>query len=305
MQTVIIIIPILNEEELLEKFYISLKKKCLEIKRYKFKFLFVVDKSKDNTEKIIHKICNTDKQCSSIIMDDIYGHQECLYAGLVHSKSFDLIITMDGDFQHPINLIEKMILENEAGADAVFTIKKIKFKNNIITKFLSNCFYIFFNFVSEQKILNNSSDFRLVSKKILNQLLEKKYNSVPFLRSEFFKLSNRKKILTFDLEDRDAGSSKFTIFRLFKLAFLGLFLNYKRPIKIIFASFVISLISKFFLLDSFSSQNNEIVYLLTNYILILLILISFIVIIFWISGKIFFKKSKNKIFQIKKKINIK
>ena len=145
----------------------------------------------------------------------------------------------------------------------------------------------------------------MCQKKILNQLLEKKYNSVPFLRSEFFKLSNRKKILTFDLEDRDAGSSKFTIFRLFKLAFLGLFLNYKRPIKIIFASFVISLISKFFLLDSFSSQNNEIVYLLTNYILILLILISFIVIIFWISGKIFFKKSKNKIFQIKKKINIK
>ena len=120
MQTVIIIIPILNEEDLLEKFYISLKKKCLEIKRYKFKFLFVVDKSKDNTEKIIHKICNTDKQCSSIIMDDIYGHQECLYAGLVHSKSFDLIITMDGDFQHPINLIEKMILENDRGRCSVY-----------------------------------------------------------------------------------------------------------------------------------------------------------------------------------------
>ena len=55
MQTVIIIIPILNEEELLEKFYISLKKKCLEIKRYKFKFLFVVDKSKTILKKLFTK----------------------------------------------------------------------------------------------------------------------------------------------------------------------------------------------------------------------------------------------------------
>ena len=128
MKKVIIVIPILNEEKVLENFYNKLKKKCLELTKYKFNILFVVDKSNDNTENIINSICDKDKYCSAIIMDNIYGHQECLYAGLKNSKNFDIVITMDGDFQHPIYLIDKLLFEYENGADAVFTSKKIFYK---------------------------------------------------------------------------------------------------------------------------------------------------------------------------------
>jgi len=304
MQKVIIIIPILNEEKLLENFYNSLKKKCLELTKYEFKFLFVVDKSEDNTENIINKICDKDKKCSSIIMDDVYGHQECLFAGLENSKNFDLIITMDGDFQHPIELIEKMIFQYENGVEAVFTIKKIRYNKNSITKFLASLFYIFFNFMSEKKLLNNSSDFRLITNKILHRLLEKKWQSAPFLRGELLKLSESKKVIYFSPIDRSIGNSKFTILRRFKLAFLGLFISSKRPIKIIFYSFTVFLFGKFYLLNLFIPENNENVYNLLNYSLILLIMISITIMIYWIKLISIKKKSKIKIYEIKKKINI-
>ena len=304
MQKIIIVIPVLNEEELLESFYNSLKKKCLQIIKYEFKFLFVVDKSSDNTEKIINKICDKDKKCSCIIMDDVYGHQECLFAGLEYSKNFDLIITMDGDFQHPIELIEKMIIRYEKGADAVFTIKRMKYKKKSITKFLTNCFYIFFNLISEVKILNNSSDFRLITKKILHKLLKKKWNSVPFLRGELLKLSYNKKVLHFTPIDRNIGHSKFTILRLLRLAFLALLSSSERPIKIIFSLLIVFLLSEIYLLKSSFTQNSEIIFYLLNYFLILFIMLSFIIMLYWFKLKFFKNKSKNKIYQIKKRINI-
>ncbi len=304
MKKIIIVIPVLDEEELLESFYNTLKKKCLQIKKYEFKFLFVVDKSKDNTEKIINKICNRDKKCSCIIMDDIYGHQECLYAGLKYCKNFDVIITMDSDFQHPIELIESMIIRYEKGADAVFTVKRIKYKKKSIIKFFTNCFYIFFNLISEVKILNNSSDFRLITKKILHKLLKKKWNSVPFLRGEFLKLSNNKKVLYFTPIDRNIGESKFTILRLLRLAFLALLSSSERPIKIISSSLIIFIFSEIYLLKSSFSINSEIIFYLLNYFLILLIMLYSIVMLYWVKLKFFKNKSKSKIFRIKKKINI-
>ena len=46
----------------------------------------MVDKSTDNTEKIIHEICDNNKNAEAILMSSRYGHQECIYAGLEFQK---------------------------------------------------------------------------------------------------------------------------------------------------------------------------------------------------------------------------
>ena len=158
-----------------------------------------------------------------------------------------------------------MIIEYENGADGVFTIKKIQYKKNFITKMFASLFYIFFNLMSEEKLINNSSDFRLITNNVLNKLLEKNWKSAPFLRGELLKLSFEKKVLSFTPIDRTVGISKFTISRLFKLALLGLFASSKRPIKIIFSSFLLFLISKIYLINLFSYENKEIIYNFLNF----------------------------------------
>ena len=85
MKKIRIILPVYNEEESILEFY-ELKLNLLKIKNYNFDLLFVVDKSTDNTEKIIHEICDNNKNAEAILMSSRYGHQECIYAGLEFQK---------------------------------------------------------------------------------------------------------------------------------------------------------------------------------------------------------------------------
>ena len=85
--------------------------------------------TKVKTEIIIDKICNINKECSSIIMDDIYGHQECLYV----PRSFEKLwpYNYNGWWLSASNRLNwKNILERSR--EYVFTVKKIRFKAIII-----------------------------------------------------------------------------------------------------------------------------------------------------------------------------
>ena len=153
--------------------------------------------------------------------------------------------------------------------------------------------------------MSNSSDFRLITKKILKKFLEKKWKYAPFLRGEFVKLSENKKILSYSTFDRTTGKSKFTFSKLFKLAAFGLFTNSNRAIKLIFFSSIASLLSKVYLLNIIFNQNDSIFYKLINFFLILLFTVCLLTMIYWIRLKLEIKKkTKNKIYEIKKKLNI-
>ena len=108
MKKIRILLPVYNEEDSILEFYNELKSALSKMSNYSFDILFVVDKSSDNTENHIEKICEGNKNCEALLMSSRFGHQECIYAGLEYSKKYDAVLMMDCDFQHPIELINEI-----------------------------------------------------------------------------------------------------------------------------------------------------------------------------------------------------
>ncbi|MFQ6119458.1 MAG: glycosyltransferase family 2 protein, partial [Methanosarcinales archaeon] len=214
-----IIVPVYNEEEVLESFYEALIQVLKEIKK-PYEIIFVNDGSDDATENIVLKLVEKDPCVRIISLSRNFGHQIALAAGIAYSTG-DAIITMDGDLQHPPELIPEMVSLWEKGFEIVNT-RRTKTKGiNFIKRITSWGYYFIINKLSGTKIDPGSADFRLIDRKvanILNQLKEKHrffrglVNWVGFRGTEIDYIANR----------RLAGKTKYSFSRMLNFADKGI-----------------------------------------------------------------------------------
>lgn len=114
-----IIIPVFNEQENI----IPLQEEIIKYCPNNFELIFIDDGSTDESFKRIENISNKDRRYKCISLSRNFGHQNALMAGMLHASG-DVIITMDGDIQHPPSLIPQMLRYIEEGNDIVFTHRK-------------------------------------------------------------------------------------------------------------------------------------------------------------------------------------
>ena len=121
-KTIGIIIPIMNEEGNISAIVQRLDKVFTEkaMSIYDPYILFIDDGSSDNTLKAIKTIMENNKSVHYISFSRNFGHQYALKAGLDHVKT-DCAICMDGDLQHPPELIPALVKEWENGHEIVNT----------------------------------------------------------------------------------------------------------------------------------------------------------------------------------------
>ena len=124
MKNIAIIAPVYNEQEVIEIFYARLSEVLKDIRGIRFTICFIVDKSSDNTEQILRNLAKSRKELKILLMSSRFGHQQALMAGIEKSLESDAIIMMDGDLQHPPELIPILIENFLDGNDVVYTIRK-------------------------------------------------------------------------------------------------------------------------------------------------------------------------------------
>ena len=115
-----IIIPIFNEEDNISIIYNKIK--GLKIHE-NYSIIFIDDGSKDKSWNEIKKLIKKDKKVKGISFSRNFGHQISLSAGIDYSNS-DILIMMDGDLQHPPELIPQMLNKFYENYDVVQMVKK-------------------------------------------------------------------------------------------------------------------------------------------------------------------------------------
>ena len=140
---------------------------------------------------------------------------------------------MDGDLQHPPELIPQMLNKFYENYDVVQMVKKDQGKRNILQKILSFFFYKIFNKLSKINLSSNVSDFRLLSKKATLQLKNIKEKN-RFIRGLSLWIGFRYTELEYKVGKRIYNKSKYNIIELFKLASFGIFAFSDFPLKISF-----------------------------------------------------------------------
>lgn len=216
-----VIVPIFNEGLSLCGFHTKLKA-VLETVPYKHRILYVNDGSTDQTLAILKHIHASDQNVDYLSFSRNFGHQAALTAGLQHVGN-NIVVMMDGDGQHPPELISEMLRLYEDGYDIVQTQRvDLAQPGSRWKRMTSHGFYWIVSQVGEVKLLPGSADFRLISKDVVNALRSmKEYHR--FLRGMTSWLGFRTIILPYQPSQRIAGETKYSIRKMLRLATDGLF----------------------------------------------------------------------------------
>jgi glycosyltransferase involved in cell wall biosynthesis len=209
-----IIIPLFNEEEALPALH---KQLCAVIDnlKYEFNLCYVNDGSNDNTQIVLLGIKEQDCRVRVLELSRNFGHQAALTAGLDHSCG-DFAITMDGDGQHPPELIPEMIKLAETGYDVVIA-QRMDEETASLKNTTSRLFYRLINTIGDTNIQAGAADFRLLKKPVIEALRNmREYHRL--LRGMVAWMGYRTIILPYKQPSRLGGKTKYSVQKMLRLA---------------------------------------------------------------------------------------
>ena len=217
MDKISVIVPCYNEEESLPLCYDAIKKVIKKMKEVSFELIFVDDGSKDKTLTIIKDLAKDDKQVKYISFSRNFGKEAAIYAGLEYSSG-DYVTLLDADLQEPPELIEKMykIITTE-DVDCVGLKTDEHKEYGFVRRFFTRCYYKLIAKLSKVEMVPGARDFRLMTRQMVNAVLElKEYNR--YSKGIFSFVGFKTKWLTYKVPLRVAGKSKWSFFKLFTYA---------------------------------------------------------------------------------------
>ncbi len=212
-----LVIPIFNEADVVEQTHSNVRA-VVDSLPYDFNFIYVDDGSNDGTVDTLRKIADADPRISLLQLSRNFGHQAALTAGMDASRS-DMVITMDGDGQHPPAMIPKMIALIEQGYDIVQAQRIVAQDERSMSfkKITSNLFYRLINVISGTQILQGAADFRALSKNALDGL-RSMHEYHRFLRGMISWMGYASVILPYHEPKRVGGKSKYSLGKMLRLA---------------------------------------------------------------------------------------
>lgn len=231
MKKISIIIPCYNEEEMLFHFYKEITSVAKDMYPVDFEFIFIDDGSTDNTLNIIIDLKKKDKQIKYISFSRNFGKEAAIYAGLKKSTG-DYVALMDADLQDPPTLLIEMYhFVTYEGYDSVATRRTNRKGEARIRSIFANLFYWIMQQISDSEIINGARDYRLMSRQMVNAILElSEYNR--FSKGIFGWIGFKTKWIDYENMERIAGHTKWSFWKLFQYSIEGILAFSTKPLAI-------------------------------------------------------------------------
>ena len=215
MDTLYVVVPCYNEEEVLPETSKQLLSKITELMHSgkiseKSRIVFVNDGSKDRTWKIIENLHNENPIFQGISLTRNKGHQNALLAGLMTAKNYcDMAISLDADLQDDIDAIDKMIDKYYDGCEIVYGVRNARDSDTVFKRKTAGSYYKVMKFMGAD-IVSESADYRLMSKRSLEGLAEFKEVNL-FLRGVVPMIGYKSDVVYYARKERFAGESKYPL----------------------------------------------------------------------------------------------
>lgn len=215
MTDVALVIPVFNEAGVIETTHVKITA-VIDALPYCFRIYYVDDGSTDGTDVSLERLAALDERVQILSLSRNFGHQAALTAGLDHAEG-EVIISLDGDGQHPPEMIPQMIQLIEQGYDIVQAQRIEEDGGFSFKKVTSDGFYWLINKISGTRIQQGAADFRALSRQALDAL-----KSMPeyhrFLRGMIAWVGYKSVILPYHEQKRMAGQSKYSLGKMLRLA---------------------------------------------------------------------------------------
>lgn len=224
-----VVVPMFDEQDNLTKLVERLVA-VLENLETSYEIILVDDGSRDATWSRIQESSKRYQHLLGLRLARNFGHQAALLAGLRRARG-QAVISLDGDLQHPPELIPKMVAAWEGGAAVVETQRHYNAQTSRFKILSSLWFYRLFSAISDVQIEPGRSDFRLLDRRALEQMLAF-HQSDLFLRGVVGWLDFPSVDIEFEAANRQSGESKYTLKRMLRFARGGIVAFSTKPLHI-------------------------------------------------------------------------
>ena len=232
-----IVTPVYNEEDNVVFFHEEITK-VMKTTGMDYELIYVNDGSKDRTDELIRELAEKDPHVRAITFARNFGHQTAITCGMDFARG-DAVITMDGDMQHPPELIPLLLEKWKDGYDIVQTIHTSTEDSGFIKKITSAGYYKVINSISKTPVTPGGSDFRLMNRKSLDVFLRFREHA-RFIRGIVGGLGFKQTTIKFEAPARHAGVSKFSMNKMLHFAMDGILTNSTTPLRAAFYAGAVS-----------------------------------------------------------------
>jgi dolichol-phosphate mannosyltransferase len=229
-----LVIPVYNEAAVLDLLFDRLDRtfsdRTLADKRLsQVTYVLVDDGSTDDSARIISEKIRRGSPALLIRLSRNFGHASAISAGL-DSSTADLVALLDADLQDPPDVVLEMIDRVQEGYDIVYGERR-KRKENVLKRLGYWSFYRLIAALSEVKIPLDSGDFCLITRRVVTamQNMPERLRYPRVLRAW---VGFRQIGVSYERPQRQAGTTKYTLKHLYRLATDGIASASIRPLKI-------------------------------------------------------------------------
>lgn len=217
---VAIVVPVYNEEAVVDAFHQRLRR-VIDVLPVTFSIIYVNDGSTDGTQVALEAIAQADPRVVVVELSRNFGHQAALTAGLDQAEA-EWVISMDGDGEHPPELIPEMLALATQGYEVVLAQRQEPQQAGWFKRWTSEAFYYLINRIASTPIPPGVSDFRLLHRRALEALRQmREYHR--FLRGMVAWAGFRTVILPYAPTPRLGGHSHYSLQKMLRLAFNAIF----------------------------------------------------------------------------------
>jgi len=211
-----VVVPLYNEAE-------NVRHLCTLAARYlgtvddiAYEIILVDDGSRDSSWRTISELHEEDNRIKGVRLSRNFGHQAALTAGYDYASG-NAVITMDGDLQHPPEMLPAMIEKWREGYDVVSMKREATLQESWFKKTSSAFFYKLINGLSDITIRSAVADFKLLDRRVVKRLNSMRERA-RFLRGIISWIGFREAELTYTASARFSGSTKYSIRKMMRLA---------------------------------------------------------------------------------------
>ena len=181
--------------------------------------LYVDDGSRDGTWDVMRGLANGDRRVALLRLSRNFGKEAALTAGLDRVEEGAALI-LDADGQDPPELIPRFVAKWREGYDDVHGTRERREGEGWIKRATAHGFYRVMQRLSKTPIPTDTGDFRLLSPRALAALRQLRERH-RFMKGLFGWIGYNRVAIPYRREARVAGSSKFSLWKLWNFALEG------------------------------------------------------------------------------------
>jgi dolichol-phosphate mannosyltransferase len=224
-----IIVPVLNEEHNIPRLYQAVRSVMAGLASYDWELIFTDNHSSDRSFEVLRDLACRDKSVRVIRFSRNFGYQRSILTGYLASRG-DAVVQLDCDLQDSPDLIREFLARWEEGYQIVYGVRRGRQEGWAITS-ARKLFYRLINALSEHPLPLDAGDFRMVDRRIVEEL-RKIDDASPYLRGTIATLGFNQLGVPYDRAARTAGESKFPLRHLMGLAVDGILNHSLAPLRL-------------------------------------------------------------------------